>query len=63
MSAPILWLVAGPNGAGKSTIVARHNKDNLPVVNPDVIAASLTNISEAQKHIIAGRKALAQQDQ
>ncbi|NVK20536.1 MAG: zeta toxin family protein [Methylocystaceae bacterium] len=58
---PELWIVAGPNGAGKSTVVAKQNKAGLPVVNPDVIAATLTGQSETQKHVIAGRQALGLQ--
>jgi len=61
MTHPTLWIVAGPNGAGKSTIVSLLNDRPLPVVNPDVIAASLTNRSDAKRHLIAGRQALLEQ--
>lgn len=61
MTHPTLWIVAGPNGAGKSTIVSLLNDRPLPVVNPDVIAASLTNRSETERHLIAGRQALTEQ--
>jgi predicted ABC-type ATPase len=40
-----LWIVAGPNGAGKSSLVARYNKEGLPVSNPDDIAKELRHLS------------------
>jgi predicted ABC-type ATPase len=55
-----IWIVTGPNGAGKSTLVEKYNKDNLPIVNPDIIAVGLNEPSEQRKHLIAGRQALTQ---
>lgn len=53
-----LWIVTGPNGAGKSTLVERFNSQSLPVVNPDLIAATLAGHTEQEKHLTAGRMAL-----
>ena len=64
-SRPQLWVFAGPNGAGKSTLAAKYLRNRLPIVNPDVIAASFgpgdpqsSAILEAGKIALRQRSAL-----
>jgi predicted ABC-type ATPase len=55
-----LWIVAGPNGAGKSSLVARYNKEGLPVSNPDDIAKELRPSAPEMAAIQAAKSAIAQ---
>jgi predicted ABC-type ATPase len=58
---PQLWVVAGPNGAGKSTLAAKHLRNRLPIVNPDVIAANFSDNDPRSPAILeAGKIALRQ---
>jgi predicted ABC-type ATPase len=53
-----LWVFAGPNGTGKSTLAAKHLRERLPIVNPDVIAVELRREQQHATEIEAGKIAL-----
>lgn len=57
MSVPSLAVVAGPNGAGKTTL-ARLLFPEIPIVNPDSIAATLAPGRPEEAAVAAGRLAL-----
>lgn len=65
MESPYVIVIGGPNGAGKSTL-AKHlllpNTDITAFVNADVIAATLTDTTDDQRNIVAGRRALELMD-
>jgi len=58
---PQLSVFAGPNGAGKSTLAAKYLRNRLPIVNPDVIAARISEDDQHSPAILeAGKIALRQ---
>jgi predicted ABC-type ATPase len=61
---PHLWVFAGPNGAGKSTLAAKYLRNRLPIVNPDVIAARISEDDPQSPAILeAGKIALRQRSE
>lgn len=64
MKRPQLVVIAGPNGAGKSTVVRRYLVDDVPVVNPDDIAAQIDPIRRDQPIVqaAAGRRAVRERN-
>lgn len=62
---PQLWIVAGPNGSGKTTLVQKYFHrftQQIPVVNPDSIAATIKPEDPGIIVLRAGREALRQQN-
>lgn len=60
-----LWIIAGPNGSGKTSLVQKYFHrftENIPVVNPDTIAAEINPDNPALAAMQAGREALKQQN-
>lgn len=57
---PVLTIVAGPNGAGKSTLTASGALGNVPVVDPDAIAQTLSPETPEAAATRAGKRALDQ---
>lgn len=61
MEQPFIIIIAGPNGVGKSTF-ARYYLELIPecveIVDPDVIARTLTGVPENERAIRAGRIAI-----
>jgi predicted ABC-type ATPase len=61
MEQPFIIIIAGPNGVGKSTF-ARFYLELIPecveIVDPDVIARTLTEVPENDRAIRAGRIAI-----
>jgi predicted ABC-type ATPase len=59
-------MVAGPNGAGKSTLVNRYTdllkRNDVPVINPDVIAKDMEPFDPARAALGAGKEALRLQE-
>ena len=61
-----LWVVAGPNGSGKTTLVQKYIgrfAHQVPVVNPDEIAAAIRPSAPGSAAMQAGRNALKLQNQ
>lgn len=60
-----LWVVAGPNGSGKTTLVQKYIgrfAHQVPVVNPDEIAAAISPSAPESAAMQAGRNALKLQN-